>query len=103
MSRVNVETRALAESRLFNLMKILKWKRSQCIGTLVILWHDSQERLKVQATKEEIQTWVDADDDQEGQKIFAALLKCEYLTHVPDKELYHIRGNGKHVESHILR
>lgn len=100
--RVNVETRALADSRFFHLMASLNWNRSRTIGALVLLWHDSQDRLKTTATKEEIMRWIDGSSDQERSLIFEALVSCLYLSKVDD-DLYYIHGNKKHVAANEAR
>jgi hypothetical protein len=98
MARVNVETRALAESRLVEFMKEMKWRRPQAIGTLVLLWHDSQERLIINATKQQIIRWIDSKNSKEAEKTFQALLDCEYIEALPE-QLFKIKGNNKHVAS----
>lgn len=100
MARVNVETRALAESRLRDFMKIMRWRKAQAIGTLVLLWHDSQERLVVKATKKQLISWCDAKNASEGEKIIKALVESEYLSEESDGT-FHIRGNEKQVEAQI--
>lgn len=100
MARVNLETRALAEARFFKLMKLMRWRRRETLGCLCLLWHDSQERLVVEATKEQIVDWVDAKNATEGEKILDALIKAEYVDPVGDGSLFRIRGNNKHVTSH---
>lgn len=105
MARVNVETRALAESRLRMLMKLMNWNRREAVGTLVLLWHDSQELEKVVATKEEILMWCDCLPKEED-KLLKALLACPYISmkKMPDgRELFAIRGNAKHVQALRLR
>lgn len=101
--RVNVETRAFAESRFRSLMRIMQWQPARTIGTLVILWHDSQEALKAFATREEINSWLEGDSDDELDKLFMALLQTKYIVRSVREDLFEIRGNKKHVEAHQQR
>lgn len=98
MARVNVETRAMSDSGFWKLMGCLKWGRRETMGLLVLLWAGTQELLQRHATKEDILFHIDYDDDEEGERIFNALVKCKYLRDL-GKGLYHIRGNDKHVEA----
>lgn len=99
MARVNVEERALAESRLLVLMRTMRWRRAQAIGTLVLLWHDSQELLLTHATRQQVIDWVDARNEKEGEKVVAALIRAGYLDPMSDG-LLHVKGNKKHVDAH---
>ena len=100
MARVNVETRALAERRLEVLMKTLRWRKREALGTLVLLWHDSQEQLISHATKRQVMDWLDAKNDQEAEKILNALVRSGYVDAEPN-DIFHIRGNKKHVEAFL--
>lgn len=96
MARVNVETRAFGEIRLRKFSKAMGWHRTTSLGVLVILWHESQEALAVDATRDQIIEWIDSDED--AYKIFDALVAAKYLTENEDGS-FEIRGNAKHVEA----
>lgn len=92
MARVNVESRAFSETRLFKLMKLMNWSRAQTLGALLILWHDSQEQMKEKAEKEEILQWLDTE---EPERFFEALIESKYL--VKNCTGFHICGNAPQV------
>lgn len=101
MARVCVEARALAEKRLEILMKAMRWRKSQAIGTLVLLWHDSQEMRIAHASERQLMDWLDARNDAEARRIIDALVRAYYVEKVEaiGGALYHIRGNKKHVQA----
>jgi len=76
--------------------------RVKAMGHLVWLWLNSQTRLKVSGSMDEIIEWSLGD-----RRIFDALLKARYLEPVQPKEgdtnlHYRIKGNSGPVE-HLLR
>lgn len=97
MARVNVETRALAESRFFNFMEVLEMNRAEAIGTLVIFWHDSQERGVWIGPKNLIVKFIPFPVVYR-EKIFQALLDHDYISEAADGEFV-IHGNRKHIEA----
>lgn len=78
-------------------MQLMKWRHRDAIGTLVLLWHDSQEALKTFATRKEICSWLDAADGEEATQIFDALLESNYISVADSADQFEIRGNKKHV------
>lgn len=98
MSRVNVETRALAENRFFDFAELLKLERWQAIGLLVYFWHDSQERKVWRGTREQLQKFIPVKLSDRS-KVFDALLECEYVAKSGESDLFAIKGNRKHVEA----
>jgi hypothetical protein len=97
MARVNVETRALAEGRFSKLVDQLKVTRAEAIGTLVIFWHDTQERGLWKGTRARLLKFIPFAASQcEG--IFDALVEHEYISLCPDGD-YVIHGNKKHIEA----
>lgn len=96
MARVNVETRALAEQRFNDLREDLKFRRYEALGLLTILWHDSQERLLVSGTRDEIKSFLDVQREKRDE-VFEALVRNQYLTQLKDGT-FEVRGNRRHVE-----
>lgn len=99
---MNIEARFFAEGRLARLTKRLSWSIRVTIGSLVCLWHDSQEELRTTGTAQEIIRWmrVDLDDDETNtyEHIIENLVDCEYINQVGDDE-FSIVGNNKQVEN----
>ncbi len=106
MARVNFEEHGFGDGRLSRLARALGEGVSfrEAVGTLTVLWHDSQEELRVSGTKEEIIDWCRAESDAAGDTLFAALLKAKYLTLIETGKLagqYEIRGNKIQIESRM--
>ena len=71
--------------------------RAETIGTLVLFWHDSQERGVWRAPKEELLRFIPfTGDDRIG--VFESLVNHEYISLCDDGE-YVIHGNRKHIEA----
>src|SRR5580698_11132506 len=75
MARVNVEETTY-EAALF-LAEVLSIPYPQAIGHLVLLWHKSQDKLRIAATGEEICRWARVRDQKE--QFIEALLQEEFL------------------------
>lgn len=96
MARVNIEGRALAESRFHHFRTELEMSRSQALGILAIFWHDSQEKLFSEAAKDQLLKFIDAPK-AEREKIFSAMVENEYLTD-NGKGSFTIHGNRRQIE-----
>lgn len=96
LARVNVETAAIAETRFFEFATEMGFQRHEAIGLLVLLWHDSQERLFIEGSRQEILSFIPLQKDKK-ENCFDALVKCQYLTAKDDR--YEINGNRRHVNS----
>lgn len=103
LARVNVETRALAESRFYHLMEDLKLTRTEAIGLLVIFWHDSQERLVWRTGKADLLKFIQPTREFDREAVFQALLKNDYISACSKDRIFTIKGNQKHVKSHQQR
>lgn len=104
MGRVNVETRALAETRFIHLAEDLDdGGRVGAIGLLVIFWHDTQERGLVEGTREEIQKLIPYRTDEAKRTTFELLVRHDYVKQIGDR--YEISGNRKQVDafSHLKK
>lgn len=98
MARVNVETRALAEGRFSNLVGDLEATRAETIGTLVLFWHDTQERGIWKASKEELLKFIPFKGRDHREEILQALIDNDYVSPCQDGEFV-VRGNRKHIEA----
>lgn len=99
MGRVNVETRALAETRFIHLAEDLdEGSRIVAIGLLVLFWHDTQERGLVEGTREEIQKLIPYRDNEMKRTTFEALVRHDYIKQISDDQ-YEISGNRKQVDA----
>lgn len=78
MARVEIEERAFSDPRLKKLCRKLRWSPREAIGALVILWHDSQDQDLVEASADDIDTWLDLEGD-EAERVREALLATGYL------------------------
>lgn len=98
MARLNIETKALAESRFHNFMRDLGLThRHEALGLLAIFWHDTQERMIISGSKKELLKFIDSTKENR-EKIFEALLENDYLSEV-ETGLFEIKGNSKHVRA----
>lgn len=97
MARVNVETRALAETRFFNLAQALEMTRAEAIGTLVIFWHDTQERGVWKAPRDALLKFIPYSPERRDE-VLAALIEHEYVSECEDGELV-VHGNRKHIDA----
>ena len=97
MARVNVETRALAEHRFYNLMTILKFNRPETIGLLVLFWHDSQECGVWKGSRQEVEKFIPYPRESRSE-IFNALIDQDYISECENNEFL-IHGNKKHIEA----
>lgn len=103
MARVNVEEVAFGDSRLARFERLMGWDRRQALGCLVLLWHDSQELLRVAGTADEIAAWTWAKDKQEAKLILDSLIKIGYISHNSGlKDLFLIHGNEIQIEHRII-
>ncbi len=108
MGRVNVETRALAETRFIHFAEDLnEGGRVGAIGLLVIFWHDTQERGLVEGTREEIEKLIPYRDESLKHSTFDLLLRHDYVkrtsssthrTNIEQNEQYVISGNRKQID-----
>ncbi len=96
--RVNLENDLFSDFRLRNLQKLLRarapvddWETAQftAIGMLAYLWRESQQELKVECTKTEIDTWIFGG----ATEIFVASGFIELL----ENGAYRVRGNEPQV------
>ncbi len=96
--RINIESSALSEGRFHKLaFEFFEGSRSEAIGTLVLFWHDSQEREFISGSKEEVLKLLPYLTEDENIHLFDGLLKYDYLKSIGEG-LYEISGNQKHVE-----
>lgn len=95
MARVNVEGRALAETRFLHLKREAGLKRLETIGMLVVFWHDSQERLIISGTRKELEKFIYVQPEK-IPVVFDAMVNNDYLTDNGDGT-YTIRGNKRQV------
>lgn len=102
MARVNLEERLFGDARLNRLCRRLKWSIREALGCVSWLWHDSQERLRTEASFDDIADWVRAASDEEATAIVKALCEAEFITAVTENT-FRIHGNEKHVAAHSQR
>ncbi len=95
MARVNLEPKLFGSGRLGRLQELMAWDKATTLGTLALLWHDSQAEERLSGTPDEIAewAWVRADIP----KLIAALVTCRFLR-PQDDGTYHICGNGDQLE-----
>jgi hypothetical protein len=84
-------------------MKTMQWGRGRTIGCLLILWHDSQEKLAITASKEQILDWLDLEESEDPERFFDALVRHAYLRKTEQANVFRISGNQKHVDAHQSR
>ena len=97
MARVEIDERAFSDPRLKQLCRKLQWPPREAIGTLAILWHDSQDQMIVEATAEDIDTWLGIDGE-EAERIRRALLQTGYIEDSGVSDSFVINGNQSRVQ-----
>lgn len=104
MARVNFEEHGFGDGRLALLARALGGTIREAVGTLVLLWRDSQEQLRISGTKDEIVDWCRVVSDAEGEHVFAALIRARYLAPIETGKLsgqFEIRGNKTQIDMRI--
>jgi hypothetical protein len=102
MARVNLEENFFGERRLYRFQEIMGWSRPKAIGTLTLLWHDSQELLRIEGSTEEISEWCWATTHEEGLKIVSALTACGFISMLANGNFL-IHGNEKQIEARVQK
>lgn len=101
MARVSIEERAAVGAK--KLARLVGCSRSEAIGHLYWLWHDSQELEQDHCTEDDVQDWLDIRDETQRSKIVSGLVQASFLVRRgPDPsgvEQFKIRGNLKHIEN----
>lgn len=95
MARVNIEERAAVGAK--KLAWIMGWSRSDAIGKLYFLWHDSQELEQSLCSADDISIWMGLEGNEE-QNIIPALIESGFLEDVGNS-LYRICGNETHIDN----
>jgi hypothetical protein len=83
-------------------MEALNYNRVQTIGSLVIFWHDTQERNVWRETKERLMKFLPCSNDFK-ETMFNALVENEYIVPVANEaNLFEVRGNKKHIKANTV-
>ncbi len=90
MPRVNLEARFFASGRLAKFQELMGWGKAQAIGTLALLWHDSQAEERLGGTAEEVADWAWVREDI--PRFVSALVACKFAR-ADESGGLHICGN----------
>lgn len=97
MADVTINEVAFGEARLVKLARVMNSSFAEALGILALVWHESQELKRTNATKEEILEWCRIDGER-GEHVLRSLVESRYL--VPDSEgKYEIRGNSRRLSA----
>jgi hypothetical protein len=98
MARLNLEERCFGEGRLRRLAKRMNWDDRMALGTLAMLWHESQAMSRTYGTREEIIDWCLEPNDS---SIVDHLVACRYLDPIEvegvKSPIFEIRGNERQI------
>ncbi len=94
MARVSIEERAAAAGK--KLARAMGWKRSDTMGKLYFLWHDSQELEQKTCTVDDLILWMELESSEE-KRIVPAMVDAGLLR--IDGDTLQIAGNEKHIEN----
>ena len=96
MARLNIEEHAFSDSRLFLLARKLNMDFRHVLGILVWVWHESQQKYKTKATREQLKDWAVETDF----KFIDEAISVGYFRKSPNGELeYIIAGNESQISS----
>ena len=101
MARINIEEDAI--KRAYKLADYVGCDIRESLGTLSILWGDSQEILKTHGTKEEIVDWARLHkfDEAAIDRWFNAFIRARIISQ--DGDLFLIRGNKLQIENRVSK
>lgn len=102
MARVNLEERVFGEARLGRLADLMGWDIQKALGALAFLWFESQDKLKVFCTAEEIILYARLKRKKDREGFIAALSHSEVGFIVENSEkLFEIRGNFSQIDNKL--
>jgi len=96
MARITFEERAFSDPRADHVRKLLGWRKRDVFGTLALLWHDSQERLKPTMSLFELCVAMDLMP-REKQRVVDAFLCAGYVRKIGEDE-YQVAGCSRRME-----
>lgn len=97
MARVNVEETAW--KKFYQVAEFMKWDVRIASGSILGLWHESQEKTKVVGTRTEICRWSRVFDSDEQDRYIEALLDAELIRALEHEPEYEIAGNADEISS----
>lgn len=97
MSRVTLDERVFGERRLHQLADLMNWSIREAIGSLVLLWHESQAAKRISASADEIANWAWISDGDLKHDFVKALLGVGYVHNCSNSEQLIIHGNERHL------
>lgn len=95
MARVSIEERAAVAAK--KVARLMGWTKTETIGSLYCLWHDSQELEQTTCTTDDIALWMEVDET-EIDNLVPALVNAKFIE-FQDDGTYLICGNEKHIEN----
>lgn len=102
MARVNIEERLFGDSRLKRFSAIMGIETTTAIGILALIWKESQELLRCEATKEDIEFWSCIKSKKKRAALIDALShEGVRFIHKTDADLYEIHGNFEQINTRI--
>lgn len=101
MARVNVEETSW--KRFYRLANFMDWALPLASGSVLSLWHESQEKLRAVASSAEIARWSGVRDQSDAAKYISGLLDADLIRVTEDCSPgeYEIVGNDSEIESQM--
>lgn len=96
MGKVRIDDWAFGEGRLGKLGFYFEGGEAQALGTLVFLWHESQEAFRTAGSEAEIMDWCRIYDAEQRKKVFEGLVATRYISKKKGGKTgvqFEIRGN----------
>lgn len=102
MARINIEEKSY--KRIQRLADFVGCSRREALGTVGLLWGESQELLKTDGTREEIIDWSElyALSAEEVEKWFSSMIRARVISAVGDGK-WRIHGNELQIEARVSR
>ncbi len=93
MAKVEIEERAFSEPRLRATVSKYKTTTAVIMGYATLLWRFSQQAGVVEATRQDILSWLDTDRFSRPERAFELLLSADFIRSTPHDETFLISGN----------